>query len=172
MTSEPAGGCCSPSPGFLAKNQTGNFTLEEIFTTSHRLSLHHSGGHTLVPSRGSYMVLGQDEACPYLGSAFHPAQTPTHAGGRGYLFYMDRVAHQTTHPTRGISQSPRCEIPRHLQGLVYRDPQRHHPSDGLEDPVSVSSYLTDTLTAKGNFSRAALGTQRRDAPCPPSRPLC
>ena len=174
MRFEPAGVRLIPNPEFLAKNQTESFTPEEIF----------------LPTIDSVSTIREDKRwCPVRALKWYVDKTK-HLRTSDRLFIL---------PGRPFTPAAKDTISRWIVDLIRphslpgesvraHDVRSHATSRArfrgipLGDIIRAAAwktpstfasvYLTDTLSAEGNFSRAALGTQRRDAPRPPSRPLC
>ena len=171
---EPGGVRLIPNPQFLTKTQTESFTPGDIF----------------LPAIDSISTIEEDRRwCPVRALKWYVHKT-RNLRTSDKLFIL---------PRRPFSPAAKDTISRWITDLIRphirpgetvraHDVRAHSTSRAwfrgipLDDIVAaaawktpssfVSCYLTDTLSAEGNFARAALGVRHRDAPAPPAGALC
>lgn len=171
---EPNGVRLIPHPHFLAKNQSESFTPQEIF----------------LPSLDTVSTTDEDRRwCPVRALKWYVHRTKD-LRTSDQLFILPRRPHSPASKdtiSRWITELIQPHA-RQDESVRAHDVRAHSSSRAwfrgipLDDIIKaaawktpstfVSCYLTDTLSAEGDFARATLGVRRRVAPIPPSAPLC
>lgn len=163
-----------PNPEFRAKNQTQDFTPGSIF----------------LPRIDSLSSVPEDRAwCPVRALRWYTKRTK-HLRSSDQLFVLPKRPHTPAHKDTISRWIGELITPHLLPGerATAHDVRGHAASRAwyhgvpLLDIVEagawktpntfVACYLRDTVSAEGNFARAALGIRRPDAPGPPSAQRC